>query len=214
MTITFARLKKSAVAIAVAATAVTGMTAVPPTPTPPAASLPSRARSTTAPAAVTATAPGRPAPPTSSPGAPTSPGGLGQGGGVQHLGDLTDGAASFYDYGVRYGTLSSTPHPGDAVVYDYNPDRDWASHVAIVTAVGNGTMTVTGGNEGHSRYPNGIVQQESTPNYSVGSAPWGQRISGYISPVTTGSGGGTAPPSRPRRSAATRAPCWARTGRR
>ncbi|RKT20165.1 CHAP domain-containing protein [Streptomyces sp. 1114.5] len=195
MTITFTRLKKSAVAIAVAATAVTGMTAVP-------------AHADTAGsivAAVQSQINHGPGSGYSNGAGQTSSANLqpwcadfagwawAQGGGVQHLGDLTDGAASFYDYGVRYGTLSSTPHPGDAVVYDYNPDRDWASHVAIVTAVGNGTMTVTGGNEGHSRYPNGIVQQESTPNYSVGSAPWGQRISGYISPVTTGSGGGTAP---------------------
>ncbi|MDH6108627.1 putative regulator of Ras-like GTPase activity (Roadblock/LC7/MglB family) [Kitasatospora sp. MAP12-15] len=105
--------------------------------------------------------------------------------GVQHLSDLTDGAASVYDYGQHYGTLHSSPQVGDAVVYNYNPSADYADHVALVTAVGGGSITVVGGNEGHSHgYVNGIVQSESTGSYAIGDAPWGQTISGYISPIT------------------------------
>ncbi|MFJ9697179.1 CHAP domain-containing protein [Kitasatospora sp. NPDC101183] len=198
MNIAIARLKKSAVAIAVAAAAVTGMT-----------SMPAHADAGSIVTAVQGQLGNGPGSGYSNGVGQTSSArgqawcadfagwAWAQGGGVQHLADLSDGAASFYDYGVRYGTLSSTPHVGDAVVYDYSSDRDWASHVAIVTAVGNGSITVIGGNEGHSRYPQGIVQQESTSNYSVGSAPWGQRISGYISPVVTSSGGGGTAPAVP-----------------
>ncbi|MFJ7204578.1 FG-GAP-like repeat-containing protein [Streptomyces sp. NPDC098789] len=101
---------------------------------------------------------------------------------VARLGSLTDGAASFYAYGQANGTLHSTPKPGDAVVFDYSGGH--AQHVALVTAFDGNKMTVVGGNEGHSRgYTEGIVQTESTTSWSVGSAPWSQRISGYISPV-------------------------------
>ncbi|MFI1975202.1 FG-GAP-like repeat-containing protein [Streptomyces wedmorensis] len=93
---------------------------------------------------------------------------------------LTDAASSFYRYGQEYGTLSSTPHVGDAVVYGYS--NGWAQHVAIVTGVSNGVVTITGGNQGHSTHPEGIVSTNSTTSYRVGQAPWGQTISGYISP--------------------------------
>ncbi|GHD75137.1 FG-GAP-like repeat-containing protein (plasmid) [Streptomyces goshikiensis] len=102
---------------------------------------------------------------------------------VAHMSTLTDGAASLYDYGQAYGTLHSTPKPGDAVVFDYSDH--YAEHVALVTAFDGTTMTVVGGNEGHgSGHTQGIVQRESTTSWSVGSTPWSrQRISGYISPV-------------------------------
>ncbi|MFE5912902.1 FG-GAP-like repeat-containing protein [Streptomyces wedmorensis] len=93
---------------------------------------------------------------------------------------LDDTAASFYRYGQQYGTLSDTPHVGDAVVYGYS--NGWAQHVAIVTGFSNGVVTITGGNQGHSTHPEGIVSTNSTTSYRKGQAPWGQTISGYISP--------------------------------
>ncbi|MEU3414885.1 FG-GAP-like repeat-containing protein [Streptomyces sp. NPDC006658] len=99
---------------------------------------------------------------------------------VQGQSVLTDAAASFYQYGQKYGTLSSTPHVGDAVVYGYT--NGWAQHVALVTGVSDGVVTITGGNQGHSVNPEGMVSTNSTTSYRVGDAPWGQRISGYISP--------------------------------
>ncbi|MGW0391589.1 CHAP domain-containing protein [Streptomyces sp. NPDC003042] len=101
--------------------------------------------------------------------------------GVTGLSTLNDMALSFYDYGVKYGTLSNTPHVGDAVVYNYGGGYS-DDHVAIVTAISGSTVTITGGNQGG--YP-GYVSTNSTTNWSVGSSPWGQRISGYISPAGT-----------------------------
>ncbi|KJS57838.1 CHAP domain-containing protein, partial [Streptomyces rubellomurinus] len=104
--------------------------------------------------------------------------------GVAHLSAIDNTAASVYDYGKTYGTLHSTPQVGDAVVYNYDASSDYADHVALVTAVGGGSITVVGGNEGHSSgHSQGIVQEESTSQYAEGDAPWGQVISGYISPV-------------------------------
>ncbi|MFJ7247274.1 CHAP domain-containing protein, partial [Kitasatospora sp. NPDC098652] len=103
---------------------------------------------------------------------------------VAHLSAIDNTAASVYDYGKTYGTLHSTPQVGDAVVYNYNASSDYADHVALVTAVSGDSITVVGGNEGHSSgHSQGIVQQESTSHYAVGDAPWNQTISGYISPV-------------------------------
>ncbi|WP_392893089.1 FG-GAP-like repeat-containing protein [Streptomyces sp. LN699] len=118
---------------------------------------------------------------------------------VTGMSTLTDGAASFYEYGVKYGTRSSTPHVGDAVVYGYS--NGYAQHVAMVTAVNGDQVTITGGNQGHSTHPQGIVSTSTTTSYRVGQAPWGQTISGYISPklqaatppkVTLNGLGGTA----------------------
>ncbi|MER7672268.1 CHAP domain-containing protein [Kitasatospora sp. NPDC096128] len=106
--------------------------------------------------------------------------------GVAHLGDLSPSAASFFDYGRRYGTLHNTPQVGDAVVFNYNYGTDRADHVALVVAVGGGSVTFVGGNEGHSSgHRSGIVQQDTPPRWGVGQAPYGQTISGYISPVFT-----------------------------
>ncbi len=112
---------------------------------------------------------------------------------VAHIGSLTDGAASFFAYGQANNTLHGTPKVGDAVVYNYRSSGGgYADHVAMVTAFDGKTVTVVGGNEGHnSGYSQGIVQRESTTNWAVGSAPWGQTISGYISPVLNSDSGAT-----------------------
>ncbi|MER5811927.1 CHAP domain-containing protein [Streptomyces sp. NPDC002033] len=107
--------------------------------------------------------------------------------GVTGLSALNDLADSFYGYGVKYGTLSSTPHVGDAVVYNHGGGTG-DDHVAIVTAISGGTVTITGGNQGG--YP-GRVSTNSTTDWRVGAAPWGQTISGYVSPA------GTSTPSYP-----------------
>ncbi|MFJ8016535.1 CHAP domain-containing protein [Streptomyces sp. NPDC096339] len=98
--------------------------------------------------------------------------------GVTGLATLDDRAASFMDYGKKYGTLSSTPHVGDAVVYNYN-GGSYADHVALVTGISGNTVTITGGNQGGRP---GHVSTYSTTSWHVGDSPWGQRISGYISP--------------------------------
>ncbi|MEU9718252.1 CHAP domain-containing protein [Streptomyces sp. NPDC047976] len=101
--------------------------------------------------------------------------------GVTGLSTLNDLADSFYDYGVKNGTLSNTPHVGDAVVYNHGGSYT-DDHVAIVTAISGNTVTITGGNQGG--FP-GHVSTNSTTSWQVGSYPWGgsQRISGYISPA-------------------------------
>ncbi|MEU8435094.1 FG-GAP-like repeat-containing protein [Streptomyces sp. NPDC029216] len=93
---------------------------------------------------------------------------------VQGMATLTDAASSFYAYGEKYGTLSSTPHVGDAVVYEYS--NGWAQHVAMVTDISGGYVTITGGNQ------HNMVSTNTTTRYRVGESPWGQTISGYISP--------------------------------
>ncbi|MFD8707684.1 CHAP domain-containing protein, partial [Kitasatospora sp. NPDC059648] len=107
---------------------------------------------------------------------------------------LTPAAGSFGRYN---GGLHSTPHVGDAILFNYN-GAGYADHVAVVTAVGNGTVTTIGGNE-HGVSGNwsatSIVQQ-STHSSAVGYSWGGQRISGYVSPIggnDAGSGGTPAP---------------------
>ncbi|GAA2106741.1 hypothetical protein GCM10009759_45230 [Kitasatospora saccharophila] len=105
--------------------------------------------------------------------------------GVRDTNTLSSGAASFYDYGVAHGTLSSTPHVGDAVVYNYSAGSDWAAHVNLVVAVNSGSITVVGGNQNTRQVSAGQVTTYSINNYAVGSTETGQRISGYISPQFT-----------------------------
>lgn len=107
--------------------------------------------------------------------------------GVTGLASLDDRAASFMDYGKKYGTVSSTPHVGDAVVYNYN-GSSYADHVALVTGISGSTVTITGGNQGGRP---GHVSTYSTTSWHVGDSPWGQRISGYVSPA------GSSTPSLP-----------------
>ncbi|MET9606322.1 CHAP domain-containing protein [Streptomyces sp. NPDC006512] len=99
--------------------------------------------------------------------------------GVKGLSTLNDMALSFYTYGEKNGTLSSTPHVGDAVVYNYGGGYS-DDHVAIVTAINGNNVTITGGNQGG--FP-GHVSTNTTTNWQVGKSPWGQKISGYISPA-------------------------------
>ncbi|MCX4779162.1 CHAP domain-containing protein [Streptomyces sp. NBC_01264] len=108
--------------------------------------------------------------------------------GVTGLATLTDGAASFMAYGKKYGTITNTPHVGDAVVFDYN-GSDWAAHVALVTGVSGDKVTITGGNQGGGA---GHVSTASSYDAAVGERPWGgQKISGYVSPA------GSSTPSLP-----------------
>ena len=108
-------------------------------------------------------------------------------GSASHLDFLDGGAASFYDYGTEYGTLSSTPAPGDAVVFSYNSSSDYAAHVEIVTSVSGGTITAIGGNE------NDEVEQDTFAD-SVGTSTYNGTISGYVAPVTSAP---VAPPATP-----------------
>ena len=95
---------------------------------------------------------------------------------------LTAGAGSFYVYGQKHHTLSSTPKVGDAVVFGYN-GNGYAQHVAIVVSVNtsNHTIRSVGGNE---RGGAGVVAEDGPYNWRVGySSYWGMYISGYIVPV-------------------------------
>ncbi|MFD0571340.1 CHAP domain-containing protein [Kitasatospora gansuensis] len=108
---------------------------------------------------------------------------------------LTAGAGSFAQYN---GGLHSTPHVGDAVVFNYA--AGWASHVAIVASVNtDGTITTIGGNEGGIRgtyASTSHVRQSSKFSGAVGySSYYGMRISGYASPI--GGSDNTAPTTPP-----------------
>ncbi|MFJ9344358.1 CHAP domain-containing protein [Streptomyces sp. NPDC101733] len=107
--------------------------------------------------------------------------------GVTGLSSLDDRAASFMDYGKKYGTVSNQPHVGDAVVFNYN-GSNYADHVALVTGISGSTVTLTGGNQGGRP---GHVSTASTSNWHVGDKWGGQTISGYVSPA------GSSTPSLP-----------------
>ncbi len=105
---------------------------------------------------------------------------------------LTAAAGSFYCYGEKYGTLSTTPHVGDAVVYNYQGSC-WADHVALVTKVNpdGSIVTVSGnwggqsGSQAHFSSTSSVkVNQPAYPGV-VGYSPgvMGMKISGFISPV-------------------------------
>lgn len=91
---------------------------------------------------------------------------------------LTPAAGSFGYYGSG---LHSSPHVGDAVLFDYS--NGYADHVAIVTSINsNGTITSIGGNERNGN-PGASVVASDTYSPSVGySSYWGMNISGYVSP--------------------------------
>jgi hypothetical protein len=68
-------------------------------------------------------------------------------------GILTGWAASFKDYGTKYGTWHTrasgyTPQPGDAVVFDWEQNGD-IDHVGIVTSVNSSTVYTIEGNSGN-----------------------------------------------------------------
>jgi hypothetical protein len=100
----------------------------------------------------------------------------------QNIWRLTAGAGSFYLYGQRHGTLSNTPHDGDAIVLGYN-GAGYAQHMAIVVEVNTSAHTIrsVGGNE---RGGAGVVAEDGPYDWSVGySSYWNMDISGYITPV-------------------------------
>lgn len=115
--------------------------------------------------------------------------------GVPYTGDLTAAAASFYTYGQRHGTLTSTPAVGDAVVFDYTTagGYPYADHVAIVTEVNpNGTIESISGDWGgtgstEAAFAGSSSVVSNTPPYpsAVGSYSnvMGMTVSGYIAPV-------------------------------
>jgi hypothetical protein len=101
---------------------------------------------------------------------------------------LTPAAGSFPGYGLGF---HSTPHVGDAIVFNYN-GNGYADHVALVTQVNsNGTIYSIGGNE---RGGSGIVASDGAYSSAIGySSYWGMNISGYVSPSGGSSGGGGSP---------------------
>ncbi|WP_051826825.1 CHAP domain-containing protein [Kitasatospora aureofaciens] len=106
---------------------------------------------------------------------------------------LTPAAGSFGQYN---GGLHSTPHVGDAVLFNYN-GAGYADHVALVTAVNaDGTINDIGGNQGGVRgnwSATSHVTANTHFNGTVGSYLGGQRISGYVSPIG-GRDASTPPP--------------------
>ncbi|MEV4944318.1 FG-GAP-like repeat-containing protein [Streptomyces sp. NPDC053755] len=83
---------------------------------------------------------------------------------------LTAAAGSFGQYN---GGLQSTPHVGDAVVFNYN-GAGYADHVALVKSINaDGTITTIGGNQ------SGAVTYGTISNGYYNS----QKVSGYVSPI-------------------------------
>jgi hypothetical protein len=105
---------------------------------------------------------------------------------------LNAAAGSFYCYGQNNGTLSNTPQPGAAVVFDYKGGCV-ADHVAVVTKVNSdGTIeSVSGdwngqsGTEAQFSSTSSVVLNTPAYDGTVGTSPgvMGMTISGYISPV-------------------------------
>ncbi len=124
---------------------------------------------------------------------------------------LSAAAGSFYCYGKNHGTLSNTPHVGDAVVFDYQGNC-WADHVAIVTQVnGNGSIvTVSGdwngqsGSQAHFASTASVVINQPAYAGVVGSSPGviGMTISGFISPAALPGADLPPPPPSPEASRA------------
>jgi len=125
-----------------------------------------------------------------------------------YTGGLSAAAGSFYVYGENNGTLhtssSYVPQPGDAVVYDY-AGGGVADHVGIVTSVDSSGNVVTANgdwngisNSSESTFArsSGVVSvtipaSERASGDYVGAA--GMTISGYITPVASGSGSNPPP---------------------
>ncbi|HTJ66146.1 MAG TPA: CHAP domain-containing protein [Actinospica sp.] len=111
-------------------------------------------------------------------------------------------AASFDTYGADEHTISSTPHLGDAVVFE-NSSGSTIEHVGLVTGLPGGSkVTITSGNDyyvapGTSSSvaadieANGQVQTNTYADSAVGSYAEGWYIKEYVSPV---GGGPSIPP--------------------
>jgi hypothetical protein len=100
-------------------------------------------------------------------------------------------SGSFFGYGAAHGTLTATPHVGDAVVFNLHrgsngdpvQDADGhynADHVGLVVAVAGSTFTMVGGNERNEDATKSVVAQDTLGSY-VG-APYGSdTISAFVS---------------------------------
>ena len=98
-------------------------------------------------------------------------------------GVITDGlTAAAGSFGL-YGELQSTPHVGDAVVFNYN-GQGYADHVALVIQVNSdGTVVSIGGDEGPGPVASNLVQKDGPYSDAIGpSSYWGMSISGYVTP--------------------------------
>jgi MYXO-CTERM domain-containing protein len=105
---------------------------------------------------------------------------------------LNAAAGSFYCYGQNNGTLSNTPQPGDAVVFNYQGNCV-ADHVAIVTQVNSdgtiesasGDWNGQSGTEAQFASTSSVVLNSPAYAGTVGTSPgvMGMTISGYISPI-------------------------------
>lgn len=114
--------------------------------------------------------------------------------------ELTAAAGSFYVYGQNHGTLSNSPSPGAAVVFDYG-GGGYADHVAIVTRVNadgsietaSGDWNGQSGSEAYFSSTSSVVLNAPAYGSAVGSTPGiiGMTISGFIRPDGVG---GSAPP--------------------
>jgi hypothetical protein len=106
--------------------------------------------------------------------------------------ELDAAAGSFYVYGQNHGTLSNTPHMGDAVVFNYHGNGR-ADHVAIVTRVNDdGTIVSVSGdwngkNGTEAEFSSTSDVEINAPAYpaTVGSSSVAMEmaLSGFISAV-------------------------------
>jgi len=111
-------------------------------------------------------------------------------GGISVTG-LDPGARSFYRYGSNNGSLTNTPHVGDAAVFSGTNSANDINHVAVVVAVNsNGTVRVQNGNwdGGDGDQPTTSGRSRVVPatiNGTVGtySASEGYYLVKYIRPV-------------------------------
>jgi hypothetical protein len=87
-----------------------------------------------------------------------------------------------------YGTVQSTPHIGDAVLFNYDPSRQYADHVAMVTAVyQDGTIDAVSGDvggtgSGSQFWSSSFVRQDHFRGAIGYSSFWSYDLSGYVSP--------------------------------
>ena len=109
-------------------------------------------------------------------------------------GVITDGlTAAAGSFGL-YGAVQSTPHVGDAVLFNYN-GHGYADHVALVVQVNSdGTIESIGGDEGGTgSVATNFVNRDGPYSGAVAfSSYWDKNLSGYVSPRGGGGGGAVA----------------------
>jgi len=101
-------------------------------------------------------------------------------------GDLNSSAASFYEWGVRYGTwhpLGSgyVPQPGDVAVYGLDPSQLLASHVAVVVGYKPGAKGPIAVNGDGDLTAFSVVEVRAD-EYYADSQPATAPLSGYVAP--------------------------------